>query len=202
MPPLRRPSDRDRSRAVELLRSGYLDGRLSTETFEARVASAYTAPTTASLRELLSDLGAEWRARLQALIAPLLEPPVDASAGAAAPLGAAAALDEPAPPPVLHLTLLLSHRPPARPGAGVSRGSVRAAATDRLLLGRASSCDVVIASDAVSRLHLAIEREAGVWWATDLGSTNGTWLEGAPVRRARLRRGARLQLADALVHVG
>lgn len=94
-----RPSDRDRSRAVELLRSGYLDGRISTETFEARVASAYTAPTTASLRELLSDLGAEWRARLQAMLAPLLDPPASASAGAVAePFGSAAALAEPPPP--------------------------------------------------------------------------------------------------------
>lgn len=188
-----RPSDRDRSRAVELLRSGYLDGRISTETFEARVASAYTAPTTASLRELLSDLGAEWRARLQAMLAPLLDPPASASAGAVA---------EPPPPAALHLTLLLSHRPPARLSAEISRGSARAASAERLLLGRASSCDLVIASDAVSRLHLAIEREAGAWWATDLGSTNGSWLDDTPIRRARLRRGARLQLADALVHVG
>lgn len=176
MPPPRRPSDRDRSRAVALLRSGYLDGRLSTETFEARVASAYTAPTTASLRELLNDLGAEWRARLQALVAPLLD-----SRDAPAVGGAA----EPLPPATLQFTLLLSR----------CRGQ-------RLLLGRASSCDLVIASDAVSRLHLAIEREAGAWWATDLGSTNGSWLDDAPIRRARLRRGARLQLADALVHVG
>lgn len=88
----------------------------------------------------------------------------------------------------VELTLLLSHRP--------GRDD------ERLLLGRSSSCDRVLAGDAVSRLHLAIEREAGAWWAIDRGSTNGTWLDDSPIRRARLRRGARLQLADALVHVG
>ncbi len=176
MPPPRRPSDRDRSRAVELLRSGYLEGRISTETFEARVAGVYTAPSTASLRELLSDLRAAWHGRMQALLAALIdERPQEAVAA------------EP-PPVAVELTLLLSHR--------------RGRDDERLLLGRASSCDLVLAGDAVSRLHLAIERDAGAWWATDLGSTNGTWLDGAPIRRARLRRGACLQLADALLHVG
>jgi hypothetical protein len=57
-----RPSERDRLRAVGVLRKGYLDGRLSTQTFEARVAVAQRAPSRAELRALLSDLSTRWLA--------------------------------------------------------------------------------------------------------------------------------------------
>jgi hypothetical protein len=32
------------------------------------------------------------------------------------------------------------------------------------------------ASKGVSRLHASIQHNAGGWWLTDLGSTNGSWL--------------------------
>lgn len=55
-----RASERDRLRAIERLKHGYLEGRLSTGTFEARVALAQTATSTATLRSLLADLRARW----------------------------------------------------------------------------------------------------------------------------------------------
>jgi transcriptional regulator with GAF, ATPase, and Fis domain len=48
---------------------------------------------------------------------------------------------------------------------------------------------------AVSRLHAEIElRTDGQFWIRDLGSTNGTWLDGVFVREARLAPGSKLRL--------
>jgi hypothetical protein len=66
-----RPSDRDRTRAIDALKSGYVEGRLSTQTFEARVAVAQGARSAATLRSLLGDLRGRWFAAHA-----LLDPPV------------------------------------------------------------------------------------------------------------------------------
>ena len=51
-----RASRRDREATVAKLTPRYLDGSLSTDTFEARVALAYSAQTRTALRALLADL--------------------------------------------------------------------------------------------------------------------------------------------------
>jgi hypothetical protein len=79
MKPLR-ASDRHRDGAVAALRRGYLDGQLSTETFEARLAIAHSARSAYVLRGLVADLRARWRA-LHALL--------DRPAAIDAPLGLA-----------------------------------------------------------------------------------------------------------------
>ncbi|MFH1524752.1 MAG: FHA domain-containing protein [Chloroflexota bacterium] len=49
------------------------------------------------------------------------------------------------------------------------------------ILGRAVECDVVIASKSVSREHTRLRREGRRWFVDDLGSTNGTYLNGERV---------------------
>jgi hypothetical protein len=49
------------------------------------------------------------------------------------------------------------------------------------VIGRAVECDVVIASKSVSREHTRIHKEGRRWFVDDLGSTNGTWLNGERV---------------------
>jgi FHA domain len=70
-----------------------------------------------------------------------------------------------------------------------------------LLLGRSRDCDVVLASGAVSRRHARLFFRDGHWVICDLGSTNGTTVNGAPVGRCRLRPGDRVMVADTPVKI-
>jgi hypothetical protein len=72
---------------------------------------------------------------------------------------------------------------------------------DELVLGRLSDCDVVLASDAVSRRHARLFFRDGNWVIRDLGSTNGTRVNGVRVGRCRLRPGDEVVLGDTLVRV-
>jgi uncharacterized protein DUF1707 len=53
-----RASDADRERAVEILRVGHVDGRLTLAELEERSATAYAARTRAELAPLTADLPA------------------------------------------------------------------------------------------------------------------------------------------------
>jgi len=48
-------------------------------------------------------------------------------------------------------------------------------------IGRAEYNDVVIADDSVSTAHAKLQRREGVWVLTDVGSTNGTFVDGEAV---------------------
>jgi DNA-binding NtrC family response regulator len=68
-------------------------------------------------------------------------------------------------------------------------------------MGSAQGVDVVIADPAVSRLHLELEaRDDGVW-ARDLGSRNGTFIEGVLVQSARVPDGGKLQVGSTTLVV-
>ncbi|MBA3260816.1 MAG: FHA domain-containing protein [Gemmatimonadales bacterium] len=48
-------------------------------------------------------------------------------------------------------------------------------------IGRADYNDIVIAEPSVSTTHAKLQRRDNIWLLTDLGSTNGTYVEGEPV---------------------
>ena len=52
------------------------------------------------------------------------------------------------------------------------------------LIGRNPECALVLDDDYASGRHAKIYREGEQWFAEDLGSTNGTYVNGAPVTRA------------------
>ena len=62
------------------------------------------------------------------------------------------------------------------------------------LIGRSAEADVRIADTGVSRKHAEVRREGGGAVLVDLGSTNGSRVNGRPVQRADLRDGDRIQL--------
>jgi len=54
-------------------------------------------------------------------------------------------------------------------------------ANNRLWLGRATDCDVSLPFEDVSRHHARMVRHHGSVWVADLGSANGTLLDGSTV---------------------
>jgi hypothetical protein len=55
-------------------------------------------------------------------------------------------------------------------------------------LGRSRKCDVVLEDPNVSRQHAELRPRGGSWVLTDLGSTNGSRLNGHPVERSEVVR--------------
>ncbi|MFP5225471.1 MAG: FhaA domain-containing protein [Actinomycetota bacterium] len=66
-----------------------------------------------------------------------------------------------------------------------------------LILGRSEGNDIVIPDQGVSRRHAEIRKEGDEWVIIDLGSTNGTEINGKPVNRHRLAHGDRLTLGES-----
>ncbi len=54
---------------------------------------------------------------------------------------------------------------------------------NRAVIGRSREADVVLPYDDVSRNHALVWRAEGATWLKDLGSANGTILDGSPVAR-------------------
>jgi hypothetical protein len=71
----------------------------------------------------------------------------------------------------------------------------------RLTLGRHSGCDLPLKDTTVSREHAALVRRNDGWWAVDLGSTNGTSVNGTRAAEQRVRPGDRIELGDAVVEL-
>jgi len=62
--------------------------------------------------------------------------------------------------------------------SGKSAGKAIAVKRDKLLIGRAEECDIRPLSDEVSRRHCEVRLEPGIVWVEDLGSRNGTFVNG------------------------
>ena len=68
-------------------------------------------------------------------------------------------------------------------------------ASARLLMGRESKNDIVVHDINASRTHAELRFEPqGVWTITDLGSTNGTLVNGAEIATHPLREGDRITI--------
>lgn len=79
--------------------------------------------------------------------------------------------------------------------AGEARTVVLAKET--VTIGRLAECDVVVADKGASRRHAQIRRRDGVYTLTDLGSTNGTRLNGQTIQSRELADGDRIAIGAA-----
>ncbi|MEO9324505.1 FHA domain-containing protein [Nocardioides sp. C4-1] len=60
---------------------------------------------------------------------------------------------------------------------------------ERVVVGRDTSCDVVVADPRTSRHHLAFERQGDAWYAVD-SSSGGTYVAGQRIQQVPLHAGA------------
>jgi hypothetical protein len=75
----------------------------------------------------------------------------------------------------------------------------------QIVIGRSSELDMVLVEDMVSRKHAKISFSDGKITIEDLGSTNGTFVNGEKVKQARLKEGDRILIGTSilkLVHQG
>ena len=188
-----RASDAERDHAVGELRNEFVEGRLSHETFMYRMQTALDARHRGQLAGLFTDLpprrpgAGKLMARIRALLRtqqaagpsyeqapPRIPPPPHAWPGPPAPLAT--------PPPPLASPAPLAFPP----GSGV-----------RFTIGRTRDCDLCLTDLSVSRMHALLVRREDGWVLSDLGSHNGTRLNGWLVREAvRVRAGDRVEFGS------
>jgi hypothetical protein len=149
-----RASDAERDQAISELRDRFAEGRLSQDTFMHRLDAALRSRERSELAALLADMPASQHAGRLA---------VRALTRAGSTVRRLAAAFQPAGPPDLVL-------PRQRQGT--------------LTIGRDADCDLVLENISVSRYHAELHRGEGCWLLGDLGSTNGTMLNGWRVRSA------------------
>jgi pSer/pThr/pTyr-binding forkhead associated (FHA) protein len=66
--------------------------------------------------------------------------------------------------------------------------------SETTVIGRSSECDIVLSAAHLSRRHVRLQVIDGLLFVKDLGSANGTFLNGKQVVEARLKRGDELRL--------
>jgi Domain of unknown function (DUF4388)/FHA domain len=70
-----------------------------------------------------------------------------------------------------------------------------------IIVGRSSELDMVLVEDMVSRKHAKIATTADQIIIQDLGSTNGTFVNGEKIKRARLKEGDRVLIGTSILKV-
>ena len=202
-PAFLRASDAERDHVVDELRKEYVDGRLSHETFIFRMETALGARNHGQLERLFTDLPprrTRLLARLKALlgrprpdddeqpdasVTPLLPPGPGGPPGAYGPVGYSAAWSGRPSRPA---------EPPAPAPLDFPRGSGTA-----FTIGRTQDCDLRISDMSVSRRHAELTRGEDGWLLSDLGSHNGTRINGWLVREpVPLRPGDTVQFGSAM----
>lgn len=69
-------------------------------------------------------------------------------------------------------------------------------------IGRGAGCGVSIDDAHVSKLHARLSPEGGEWLLEDLGSTNGTALDGEMISQATpIHPGGRITIGDVVLEL-
>jgi diguanylate cyclase (GGDEF)-like protein len=69
---------------------------------------------------------------------------------------------------------------------------------DETVIGRGADSDLQVDRDSVSRKHAKVVRTPTGFLVTDLGSTNGTYVNDAPVQEQVLRDGDKLKIGNTI----
>jgi pSer/pThr/pTyr-binding forkhead associated (FHA) protein len=136
------------------------------------------------------------------------EPPAAAAAVPAAP--AAAPAGDPAPAAGRTMVIGSAQRldePPAQRATARAQRALLLYGGRRLVLsargatlGRSRDCDVVVDDANVSRRHAELRPRGASWVLTDLGSTNGTRLNGRSIHTAEVvRAGDEIEVGASVI---
>src|SRR5437762_7297376 len=68
-----------------------------------------------------------------------------------------------------------------------------------IIVGRSSELDMVLVEDMVSRKHAKITTAGDQIVIQDLGSTNGTFVNGEKIKKARLKEGDRILIGTSII---
>jgi hypothetical protein len=71
--------------------------------------------------------------------------------------------------------------------------------SETVTIGRLADCDVVLRDKGASRKHAQLKLRDGTWTLTDLGSTNGTRLNGQTVQSRELSDGDRITIGTTVI---
>lgn len=201
-----RASDAERDEAIGELRDRFAEGRLSQETFLYRMDAALRAKDRSELSDLFLDLpGGQRRGggaqpgvpggrpsgpALAGRLALLWQVPRDRLTARRWRARRAAASNPWNADRLITPQAAMSGALPGQAGAvffPVSQPQslcLPRQADRRFTIGRAPSCDFTVADLSVSRCHARLHNEDGSWLLSDLGSTNGTRLNGWRVTSA------------------
>ena len=72
---------------------------------------------------------------------------------------------------------------------------------DRIVIGRGRKADLALAEATISRAHAAIGFDGRQFFVEDLGSTNGTLVNGASVARQSLKNDDEIQIGRLRIGV-
>src|SRR6201999_4252296 len=68
-----------------------------------------------------------------------------------------------------------------------------------IIVGRSSELDMVLVEDMVSRKHAKITTAGDQIIIQDLGSTNGTFVNGEKIKKVRLKEGDRILIGTSII---
>lgn len=123
-------------------------------------------------------------------------PPPSPARPAARPPEPSAQPLPPRPAPAGGETMVVSRAgggTPALVGPDGQRLELRAG---RHTIGRLADCDLHLDDSTVSREHAAVVRRGDRWWILDLGSTNGTRVNGVTAAEHPLSDGDRIEVGE------
>lgn len=72
---------------------------------------------------------------------------------------------------------------------------------ERIVIGRGRKADLALAEATISRAHAALGFDAEGFYVEDLGSTNGTMVNGARIERHRLKHEDEIQMGKLIIGV-
>ena len=80
--------------------------------------------------------------------------------------------------------------------SGPDAGHKHRASDKAVRLGRSPDNDVILRDPATSGHHARLERRGDAFWVVDLGSTNGTFVNGEAIQERQLTNGDRLTVGQ------